>query len=257
MAWSPDGTKIAMTHVGVHNTSQREYLGGIDVATFAPGSVTDGGVTVGANGASLGDPVVIVPSNATSGGNAVNSYNPSFSPDSTFLLFSQTICSMGAAQTQQCDSDIVENVSATTWAVKPAPGATPIHLDNAGAPGVVDGTSAVTSMDTFPRATPFETKQGTGKLFWFTVASLRQPGLRLKNYDPAEQQQQLWMFAIDPAKVLAGVDGSYTAFFLPFQDPKTSNHIAEWTQQIVSATPAPPPPSPPPPAPPPTPPPPK
>jgi hypothetical protein len=41
-----------------NNTSQREYLGGIDVATFAAGSVTDAGVNVGANGASLADPVV-------------------------------------------------------------------------------------------------------------------------------------------------------------------------------------------------------
>ena len=52
------------------------------------------------------------------------------------------------------------------------------------------------------------------------MASLRQPGLRLKNYQA--NQQQLWMFAVDPAKILAGQDGSYTAFFLPFQDPTTS-----------------------------------
>ena len=65
------------------------------------------------------------------------------------------------------------------------------------------------------------------------------------------------MFAVDPAKILAGQDGSYTAFFLPFQDPTTSNHIAQWTQKIIGANPAPPAPSPPPPAPPPAPPPPK
>ena len=38
-----------------------------------------------------------------------------------------------------------------------------------------------------------------------TVASLRQPGLRLKNYKASDEgngqnQQQLWMFAVDPAK---------------------------------------------------------
>jgi hypothetical protein len=97
--------------------------------------------------------------------------------------------------------------------------------------------------------------QGAGKLFWFTVASLRQPGLRRKDWQGA--QQQLWMFAVDPAKVLAGQDGSYKSFFLPFQDAKTSNHIAQWTQQIASTNPPPPPPAPPPPAPPPAPPPPK
>jgi len=255
-AWSPDGTMIAMTHVGVHNTSQREYLGGIDLATFAAGSVTDGGVAVGALGASLGTPVVVIPSNVTSGSNSVNSYNPTWSPDSTFMLFSQTICPTANAQSELCDSDIEQNVSATTWAVKPAAGAIPFHLDNAAKPGVADGAGAAV-LDTFPRATPFETKQGTGKLFWFTVASLRQPGLRLKNWDSGEAQQQLWMFAVDPAKILAGQDGSYTAFFLPFQDAKTSNHIAEWTQKIASANPPAPVPPPPPPPPPPAPPPPK
>jgi hypothetical protein len=45
------------------------------------------------------------------------------------------------------------------------------------------------------------------------------------------------MFAIDPDKVLAGEDGSYAPFFLPFQDLTTSNHIAEWTQHIYTDTP--------------------
>jgi hypothetical protein len=259
-AWSPDGTMIAMTHVGHHGTSQQEFLGGIDVATFAAGSVVDGGVTVSAAGGTLGDPVVVVPSSVTTTSQATNSYNPSFAPDSTFLVFSQTICLKSQATSSVCDSDITSNVSATTWAVQPTAGATPIHLDNAAAPGVADGTNA-TVLDTFPRSTPFETAQGSGKLFWFTVASLRQPGLRFKGYKATDEgtgqlQQQLWMFAVDPAKILAGEDGSYPAFFLPFQDPTTSNHIAQWTQKIVSSTPAPPPPTPPPPPPPPAPPPP-
>jgi hypothetical protein len=114
-----------------------------------------------------------------------------------------------------------------------------VHLDRAAAPGVADGSNT-NIIDTFPRSTPFETTQGAGKLFWFTVASLRQPGLRLKNYQA--NQQQLWMFAVDPAKILAGQDGSYPAFFLPFQDPTTSNHIAEWTQKIATTMPPPPPP---------------
>ena len=208
-AWSPDGTMIAMTHVGGHNTSQQEYLGGIDVATFNAGAVNDGGVSVADGGTTLGDPVVVIPSNVMNTTTAVNSYNPDFAPDSTFMVFTQTTCAAGDATNSDCDSDISGNGSATTWAVKPAPNATPIHLDNAAAPGVADGANAVI-LDTFPRSTPFETAQGAGKLFWFTVASLRQPGLRLKNYVagdedfPAQKQQQLWMFAVDPAKIMAG-----------------------------------------------------
>jgi hypothetical protein len=253
-SWSPDGTMIAMTHVGVHNTSQMMYQGGIDVAKFTAGSVNDGGVTVADGGTTLADPFVVVPSNVMNSTTAVNSYNPDFAPDSTFMVFTQTTCAAGDFKSDKCDSDISNNTSATTWAVKPEANATPVHLDKAAAPGVADGANAAI-LDTFPRATPFETTQGGGKLFWFTVASLRQPGLRLKNYKAADEdantqkQQQLWMFAVDPAKILAGQDGSYPAFFLPFQDPTTSNHIAQWTQQIVGATPAPPPPAPPPPAP--------
>jgi hypothetical protein len=285
-AWSPDGTMIAMTHVGSANTSQMEYLGGIDVATFGSGAVGDAGVTLlndaavpavdggtgqGDGGAAaplpstLGDPVVVIPNSvvgsATAGIPAVNSYNPSFAPDSTFLVFTQTTCPASVARTALCDSDISSNLSATTWAVKPAAGAAPIHLDRAGTPGVADGP--VTSvLDTFPRSTPFQTAQGSGRLFWFTVASVRQPGLRHKDFRAPDEgsgqdQQQLWMFAVDPDKIASGVDGSYPAFFLPFQDPTTSNHIAQWTQQIVSsnppAPPAPTPPPPPPPAPPPVP----
>ncbi|HEX4447318.1 MAG TPA: hypothetical protein VH044_11305 [Polyangiaceae bacterium] len=266
-SWSPDGTMIAMTHVGIHGTSQMTFAGGIDVATFGAGAVTDGGVAPGDAGAALADPVVVIPSNFKNSTTAVNSYNPDFAPDSTFMVYTQTTCPAGDVHTDKCDSDISNNNNepggtTTTWAVKPVANATPIHLDNAAAPGVADGVGA-NVLDTFPRATPFETTQGSGRLFWFTVASLRQPGLRLKNYQSSnensssQKQQQLWMFAVDPAKIMAGQDGSYTAFFLPFQDPTTSNHIAQWTQQIATSTPAPPPPSPPPPAPPPAPPPPK
>jgi hypothetical protein len=248
--WSPDGTMIAMTHVGTHNTSQREYSGGIDVATWT--------------GTVLGAPVVILPSKTP----GTNQFNPNFVPDSSFLLYSVATCPVGQEANQNCDSDVASNLdevapagagttyyTTTTWAVQPTVGATPVHLDNAAAEGVMD---KLPTIDTFPRSTPFKTVQGSGQLFWFTVASQRQPGLRQKvatSVDSAQTQQLLWMFAVDPAKIMAGQDGSYTGFLLPFQNFATSNHIAEWTQKIVGPTapppaPAPPPPPPPPPAPP-------
>jgi len=49
------------------------------------------------------------------------------------------------------------------------------------------------------------------------------------------------MFALDADQVLAGQDGSYPGFFLPFQDLTTSNHMAYWTQKYVSDNPPPPP----------------
>jgi hypothetical protein len=108
--------------------------------------------------------------------------------------------------------------------------------------------------DTYPRVTPFQTKQGTSKLLWYTVASKRTPGLRTIRQSGVTAQQLLWMFAVDPAKVLAGQDGSYAGFWLPFQDLNTSNHIAQWTEKLAGPNVPPPPPAVPPPPPPPAPP---
>jgi hypothetical protein len=231
-SWSPDGAMIAMTHVGTHGTSQREYSGGIDVATLSNGVFSD--------------PFVVIASMVP----GTNTYNPDFVPDSSFFLFSQSTCPVGQENTEQCDSDVANNLNATTWTAKPTPNAKPVHLDKAGAPGLAD--NGTTPIDTFPRSTPFKTAQGSGQLFWFTVASQRNPGLRQKT---GATQQLLWMFAVDPSLVVAGQDGSYPGFFLPFQDLSTSNHIAQWTQKIVSTNPPPTPPTPPPPPPPPVPPP--
>lgn len=116
-------------------------------------------------------------------------------------------------------------------------------------------------MNTFARFAPFANRYQGHRLFWFTVGSQRRAGLR--RYYPnrsavndPDTQVLLWMFAIDADKVLAGEDGSFPGFFLPFQDMKTSNHMASWTEQYVSdeppsrPVPTPPPPAPPPPPPP-------
>ncbi len=157
-------------------------------------------------------------------------------------------CAGGDHAAIDCDANA--DSTARTYAVKPATGASPILLANAGSPGVSDG-AATALADTLPKTSPFQTKQGKGKLFWYTVASRREPGLRKRT---GTGQQLLWMFAVNPAEVLAGKDGSYTGFFLPFQDLQTSNHLGQWTEKVVSATPPPPPPAPPPPPPPPSPP---
>jgi hypothetical protein len=64
---------------------------------------------------------------------------------------------------------------------------------------------------------------------WFTFSSRRAYGLR----SPGGSDMWIWMAAIDPDAVMAGRDGSFAAFALPFQDLGTSNHIAQWTTQIV------------------------
>jgi dipeptidyl aminopeptidase/acylaminoacyl peptidase len=230
--WSPNGQMIAYTHVGTESTTtQRPKDSSIEILTAQTGGWSD--------------PVTIVPP-----ASGLNRYTPNFAPDSSFLYFTESSCALSAGPNDnsgsRCDAD--SDWTARTFAVQPNPLATPVFLANANRAGVADGTTT-TLGDTFPRSAPFITNHRGGKLLWFTVASRRKIGLRTTS-----AAQLLWMFAVDPAKVLAGQDGSYPGFYLPFQDLDTSNHIAQWTEKVVGSTqppPAPPPPPPPPPLPPP------
>ena len=221
--WSPDGKMIAVTRVNnTGTTTQRPKRTSIELLKQ--------------NGTGWGAPVSVIPQLQDHA-----RYNPNFVPDSSFFYYSESICP-GNWDSDDCDADA--DPSAKTWAVRPVAGATPVRLANAGKPGVEDG--ATTNLgDTFPRSAPFRTKHRDGQLFWFTVASFRKAGVR-----NTAGAQHLWMFAVDPAKVLAGQDGSYTGFYLPFQDLRTSNHIGQWTEKIVGGAQPPPTPVPPPPPPP-------
>ena len=254
LAWSPDGKTIAMTKINGNAAIVIPYNKGIvNAGVFLGGNIS---IMQGDGAGAWNTPVDLVPRAA-----GKNRYNPNYAPDGSFLYYTETACDNDWI----CDAYV--DPSAKTWAVPSTVGSTPVLLANATKAGVAD--NAATNLgDTFPRSAPFITKHNGKTLMWFTVSSRRKAGLRKRfaNVQPnnvgnaivaaAEQlpdQTLLWMFAIDPAKVAAGQDGSYPGFFLPFQDMKTSNHMAEWTEKIVSDKPPPPPvaPPPPPPAPPP------
>lgn len=63
---------------------------------------------------------------------------------------------------------------------------------------------------------------------WFTFSSRRAYGLRLG----AGERAQLWMAAFDPQKGEILTDPSYPAFWLPFQEIDSGNHIAQWTLEV-------------------------
>ena len=46
------------------------------------------------------------------------------------------------------------------------------------------------------------------------------------------KRSQIWMVGFDPVKAAAGEDGSFTAFWLPFQEIDSGNHIAQWVENI-------------------------
>ena len=45
------------------------------------------------------------------------------------------------------------------------------------------------------------------------------------------------MVGFDPTALASGQDPSFSAFALPFQDITTSNHIAQWTTEVVGIVP--------------------
>lgn len=214
--WSPDGSKIAIDHVGIHGTSQRPYNCGIDVIARA--------------GAGWGAPVTVVPIAA-----GKSRYNANFAPDSSLFVYSESICPGGNAQSGECDGD-ADDV-AKTWAAAPVAGAAPVWLRRAGAPGPLDrvsGAAKTDLADTYPRFAPFPQRLGQRRIFWVTISSRRRIGLRSPTTDSGGTLRQLlWMFAVDPDQILKGEDGSFPAFVLPFQDLTTSNHIGQWTTKVV------------------------
>jgi hypothetical protein len=98
------------------------------------------------------------------------------------------------------------------------------------------------------------------RLLWVAFSSTRDYGVRVRNhlqgmyqcyppdsyelpggahhstFDAACQQPKLWMAAINLSEA-KGVDPSFPAFFLPFQDIATHNHTPQWTQQVVTMPP--------------------
>jgi hypothetical protein len=67
-------------------------------------------------------------------------------------------------------------------------------------------------------------------LTWFTVSSMRRYGSKLAD----GELPQIWMAAFSPTRAENGEDPTWPAFYLPFQDITTNNHIAQWTQKIVA-----------------------
>ncbi len=94
----------------------------------------------------------------------------------------------------------------------------------------------------------FENSQPTwappGDLHWIAFNSMREYGL----VSPSGTQQ-IWVAAVDPAKLGSGSDPSYPAFRLQFQGLAEDNHRAYWTLDVRDNPSPPPPPPPPPPTP--------
>ena len=222
--WSADGKRIVFTSVDTAGsyTDQRPGKGGISYVD------DDGSGNWAAHD--------LLPAVA-----GKNRYYPAISPDTSYpaMVFNESTCPSGSDYAQSCNAD--SDPSAKMWATALPPAATRlVALDGANGPGVADnGKTDLTN--SFPKWAPFTfhlNEQQT--LLWLTVSSIRQYGLRPPPPGKGGESASgtlIWMVGFDPNALANGQDPSFAAFALPFQDITTSNHIAQWTQEVVGIVP--------------------
>ena len=166
-----------------------------------------------------------------------NRYYPAYAPDGSFLLYNESDCPAGETYHRDCDADA--DPTAALWALRGD--GERIPLTNINAPGPADANARLAQ--TYPKWAPFVDPQrtdGSGRLMWFTFSSMRRYGLHPPSSNSrGEPGQLIWMAAVDPDAIARGEDGSFAPFALPFQDLRTSNHIAQWTARVVPTEPDP------------------
>ena len=153
--------------------------------------------------ATFGDPIVLVESGAE------NNYYPSWSPDGNWILFNRST------------QNAYDNSTAELYVVRADGSQPPIFLDS---PNVGSGLT-----NSWARWAPFAQEDGGEPYYWFTFSSKRDFGVRLVGAN----RPQIWMTPFFPERAMAGQEASAPAFRLPSQDLTGSNHIAQWTEEVV------------------------
>jgi WD40 repeat protein len=210
--WSADGQTIAYMSMGLAGTNQRGYKGAIKAVMAQPGG-------------SWSEPVTVVPSQS-----GKNRYGPAIAPDSSFLVYNESTCPGTSEAHMDCNSD--SDPSAKLWAALLHASAAPVELTRANAPSPLDGTS-VNLTNSYPRWNPSVARgaAGSARVMWVVFASTRMYGLRMPTTGAGLENPRfalLWMAAVDPDKLAEGLDPSFPAFVLPFQDLSASNHLPQW-----------------------------
>ncbi len=180
--------------------------------------------------ATLGAPTLLIASTGD------NFYYPSYSPDGSLLVFNH------ATSGANFHNALARVQLVASGQASPTP-------DDLGKLNDVGNLT-----NSWARWSPFVQDYKGGKLLWLTMSSTRNYGLRIvntgnQNCYPTESplqpafnntsncnRAQLWMAAIrlDPGAVQQGQDVSWPAFWLPFQDLGTNNHLAQWAQEAFT-----------------------
>ena len=200
--WSPDGASI----VYAKSKQSPPCFGAICGST----GVSEASLFVlKSTGGTWGSPVALVAAGAE------NAFYPSYSPDGAWVVFNRGSVGTNAKGETKSSYDAPD---ASLWAVAAA-GGTPVALARAGS----------THGDSWPKWMVREQKYRGRKIMWLTFSTRRAYGLRLG----ARNNAQIWMAAFDPDAAAQGKDGSFRAFWLPFQEMGSGNHIAQWVTRVV------------------------
>jgi hypothetical protein len=251
--WSVDGTSIvyvlptadANWDTGLRNDDDHIFGGSLFSAPYMGSGV-------------FGNPAVVIASQGE------NNYYPSYSPDApaSFVLFDRapldtTVATLtgctGTAPRATCPNDSYANPAARVMLLSNTPGASPVDLANANG----SSTSIASALsNSYPRFAPFIQNYKGKRLLWVTFSSTRDYALRVLNHmngmypcypsdsyewpgsvhtnivDTLCQHPQIWMapILVDGAQATTS-DPSGVAFWLPYQDPTTHNHLASWMWQ--------------------------
>ncbi len=172
------------------------------------------------------EPVTVVPSQSLK-----NRYYPAIAPDSSFLVYNESTCPGTSETHKDCNSD--SDPSARLWAALLHASAAPVELARANAPNPLLDAS-VNLGNSYPKWNPSVGRgaAGTSRVMWVVFSSTRMYGLRTPASSGFGSESPrfalLWMAAVDPDKMAQGLDPSFPAFALPFQDLSASNHVPHW-----------------------------
>ncbi|MBV8763045.1 MAG: PD40 domain-containing protein [Deltaproteobacteria bacterium] len=191
---SPDGTKLVYVRPTGFGTDWSFTQGGIYWRTYDANTDTFGPET----------PLVV---------DSSNNYYPSWSPDGNWVLFNRAP-----------SGDAYNNANASLYVIK-ATGGPAMELTAAD-----QAPAGLTN--SWGRWAPFQQTLGANAepMFWVTVSSKRDFGVRLVG----QARPQIWMTPFFPNQASSSVDPSNAPFRLPFQDITSDNHIAQWTQKVVT-----------------------
>ena len=193
--WSPDGMKM----VYARPQTAPPCIGGFCGATGVDAADIE---IMSFNGSNWSASAPLV------GFGGQNNYYPSFSPDGGWVLFNRS----------PSNHNSYDAPDAQVWAVSQA-GGSEIRLANA---------STGVNGDSWPKWAPILQSWQQHPILWFTFSSRRAYGLRIA----AGAHAQIWMAAFDPTKAQMGQDASLPAFWLPFQEPDSGNHIAQMVLHV-------------------------